>query len=399
MAGRERAVSAIAQKLFFRQGSALVKARTRTPKRNSDLADRARETTHLFVQSFKLFDDGETWTFSTSSIVSINTSQSRLLLSHTPTSPKMPPPIPRASLRTLSSTTNLTTPSQPTRAFSTTTSLREVRIPPESPRYISIPTPPQSAEYKLPPIKGLLPVPREMFHRRNDGDSKPKPGFVEQTSPRSRAHTAGLAPKSEKDAWRRSMAESRRQSLEQGIQGLWKRQQQRRAQNNTKRLAHLRLAQAAQTAPEGLDDVLTRSTVLAATLETKVMKDPQWAERQRESAARTAAVQKVASESRKDALQQLYIAASQFIVTADELNKTVDAIFTEDYFEKLGMIESRGGSANIWEAKTEPVTARGLFMRMNRSTNNVMQSYETDHARTTKRQMIVAEELTGGKIK
>ncbi|KUI58711.1 hypothetical protein VP1G_05944 [Cytospora mali] len=310
----------------------------------------------------------------------------------------MPPSIPRAPLRSLTSSIPSTTSSISTtlRTFATTAPRLEVDIPPESPRFINLPDPPQSSERKLPPVKGVLPVPREIFHRRNNGSHKVQPGFVDQTVPKSKAELAGEEPRSEKAAWKRLMAESRRQALGAGISTLWERKQTREARAKDRAEKHRLRNLMAANAPERLDDVYTRGTVTQHTLKTKVIRDPLYKERQLESQARTAALQQARSETRKDALQRLYVEAGNFIVSEDELSKKVEEIFTADYFKTYGKQFAIHDAENVWDAHGPPITVKSMFASMKGTSTVAIDYYKSEADETTLRQRTVAGELTGG---
>ena len=314
----------------------------------------------------------------------------------------MAPTLPRAPLRSLSSTilpSATSTPSTtPTafRAFSTTASRLEVDIPPESPRFINLPELPQSSEDKLPPVKGVLPVPREIFHRRNNGSHKIQADFVGQTAPRSRAEEAGEAPRSDRAAWKRVLAESRRKALAAGIDKLWTRKNTREGRAKKRAESHRQRNLVAANAPEGLDDVFTRGTVTQATLDTKVARDPEYKERQLESQARTAALQRERSEARKDAIQRLYVEAGSFIVSEDELAKRVEEIFAEDRFKARWLGKFKG--ENVWDSHGNPVSVRAMFANMKGTSQRAIELYETEVNFTTQRQKMISGELTGGAV-
>ncbi|KAG8159837.1 hypothetical protein KVR01_010474 [Diaporthe batatas] len=321
----------------------------------------------------------------------------------------MAPTLPRAPLRSLSSTILLPsatasktappTAAATLRTFSTTQARRDVDIPPESPRFINLPELPQSSEDKLPPVKGVLPVPREVFHRRNNGSHKIQADFVEHTAPRSRAEAAGEPPRSDRDAWRRRLAESRRKALAAGIGGLWARKNTREGRARQRAESHRQRNLAAANAPEGLDDVFTRGTVPQATLETRVARDPLYRERQLESQARTAALQQARSEARKDAIQRLYVEAGRFIVSEDQLAQRVEEIFSDGYFKGTGVWQGKTLAENIWDKHGSPTPVRHLFAAMKGTSRSVVDgARETGIQFTTHRQKMVAGELTGGAV-
>lgn len=317
----------------------------------------------------------------------------------------MPPPIPRAPIcslqrplasRSTTSTSRCCSALLSRSQFSTTSPANNGRIPPESPKFIPVPEPPQSSEVRLPPIKGHLPVPRQVFSKR-DGARKVAPGYIEKTVPRGQAELVGEAPRNDLEAWRRRMAESRRQSLAAGLKGLYRRKERTERIEKARSKANFEANRRAAMAPEGLDDVFTRATVpAAAALNEAMQPDPARFERAEQSAAATAARRQAASEARRDALSELYISAKDFIITEKELEETVEKIFTEDYFRKLGSVAI--DSSNIWDARGSPITIAGMVSAVNRTQTNLVSSAQSEATRTAKRQKIVAEELTGGKM-
>ncbi|KAF3764356.1 hypothetical protein M406DRAFT_291411 [Cryphonectria parasitica EP155] len=312
----------------------------------------------------------------------------------------MPPPIRRAPLRSLAVPVLARSATAAARPFSSTTANpSDIPIPPESPRFIPLPDLPQSDETKKPIIKGRLPIPREIFTKRAHKDHKLSPTFVRDTAPHSKAERRGEPPRSERDAWKRLMAESRRQALGSGIGNLWKRKVKRETKAKARADAHAQRNLDDKRAPERPDEVFTRGTIPQATLDTSVIRDPMYATRQRESAQRTAALQAAKSEARKDAIQRLYVEASDFIVTEEELAKKVDEIFSEEHFTKAGT--ARGiywGAENMWEAYGSPTTVRQMFADMRGTSTHVTKAYDTSFNKTVQRQKVVAGELTGGAL-
>lgn len=132
------------------------------------------------------------------------------------------------------------------------------------------------------------------------------------------------------------------------------------------------------------------------TLETKVIRDPLYKERQLESQARTAALQQARSESRKDAIQRLYVEAGSFIVSEDELSKKIDEIFTPDYFKTYGKQFAIPDAENVWDAHGPPITIRSMFASMKGTSTVAIDYYKSEVEETTLRQRTVAGELTGG---
>ncbi|CAK7227290.1 hypothetical protein SBRCBS47491_006520 [Sporothrix bragantina] len=284
-------------------------------------------------------------------------------------------------------------------------------VPPESPRYVKFPKPPLSEEVYHPPLRGHLPVPRDVFIQpRMPGRTKEKAAkmaqksdaaaFVASVAPRSQAELRDEEPQTEREAMRRSLAESRRQSLEAGLAGLWMRKQERTTRERA-RSANVanRNRRAALFKPEGRDDVLTRSSVRDATAKnTAVIRDPLRHEKQAASAARTAALAQAKKEARRDALMDLYQAAGKFIVDEKELESRVTELFSPDYFTKEGYSNGTVNAENIWDIMGSPPSMRDRVEGLRRQESKLFESKRTELDRTTKRQKMVTEALTGGKM-
>ena len=291
--------------------------------------------------------------------------------------------------------TSTITTSSPWRAFSTTPfAAGPVPVPPESPRFITVPEPPQSAEPKLAPIKGHLPVPRDIFPKR-EGKRKVTQSYIASATPVSKAELAGEPPKNEHDARRRRMAAARRSAFAAGIQGLYVRKKQRVQRAAARSEAHRKANLAAAMAPEGLDDVLTRPTVRSSTASTTtVAPDPARFEAADAARERHAALLARKSESRRDALAQMYVAAQGFIVDEAELEARVSALFKEDSHKYGGMDHG----VSIWDQQRAPISVTKQRADLQGAALGLVDAARSSATKTTQRQKTVAEELTGGKL-
>ncbi|KAF6830969.1 hypothetical protein CPLU01_07022 [Colletotrichum plurivorum] len=285
-----------------------------------------------------------------------------------------------------------------TRPFSTTSVA--LNVPPESPAWIQVPQPPQSqaSEVKLPKVKGTIPVPRDPFPAK-DADRKIRPEYIEATMPKAsnEASQRPVEPGS-REEHRRRMAESRRENLEAALQGLYQRKQQRVEATTAASARRLRDHQRAANAPERQDDVLTRSSIISTLAKTQtVQADPLRYERAAESKARTAAIAQQKSEARQDALMEMYINASEFIVSEEELESEVDRLFAEDYWKRQGKSMAHD-SDNAWDVWGQPPTLQNMMDEMLRKRESAINFQQSEQDRTVKRQKVIAEELTGGKM-
>lgn len=303
-----------------------------------------------------------------------------------------------------------------TRQFSTTLTQRRVRIPPESPKFITVPEVVQRTREPRPRVRGRLPVPRRVFdlrkldapgarppprraaagssnsrsRRKEPGvDPRLEPDYVERAMPRSQRQ-----PRSPLGEFRRTMADSRRAALAEGIDGLYQRQRQRDAVARGSLNARLRARLEAARAPERDDDRLTRPTVRREVLSTAVELDPHRFERAAKSARRTAALAAAKSEARRDALQELYIAAKNFIVSEEELERHVEVMFRPTYFSDAQ--KTIQTTKNLWDLDGSPITVKELMNQFARASKDSTSG--SSESREAARQKAVAEQLTGGKL-
>ncbi|XWW92467.1 hypothetical protein V2A60_000390 [Cordyceps javanica] len=281
------------------------------------------------------------------------------------------------------------------RAASSTTPSRG-NIPPESPSYIRLPQVPQSTEAKPERVRGTLPVPRDVFERR-DGARKVQPEYVARTAPRRADEARPL--NSDAQRWKKKLADSRRQNLEEGLQGLWQRHETREQGKAERARRRQQEVRRAREAPEPRAAVMTRGTVLASIADTAVRPDPERFEKAERSRARVLAQEGVRRDARRDALMELYINASSFIVTEAELKEEVDKLFHEDYFRKQSIKSYRpGATENVWGVHGKPPGLATMFETVTRTSTNVASASESEFDHSVKRTKKISEELTGGKM-
>ncbi|KAM0478145.1 hypothetical protein ACHAPX_005333 [Trichoderma viride] len=287
--------------------------------------------------------------------------------------------------------------SSTSRSFSTTPAILSNAVPPESPSYIRLPSPPQSQtdEAKPPRVRGSLPVPRQVF-LRSEGDRKIKPDYINKTAPRS---ANAREPKNDSQRWKREMAETRRTNLEQGLKALYTRREKSDAVRNARVSRKFKENNEAAAAPEREDDRLTRSTVLDAILDTQTYPDPERFARAQRSQVKVQKKEKAKYEARRDALMELYINASNFIVQESELKAEIDEIFSEDYFRKQSQYFQRYGTTeNAWGIYGKPPSIANMLETTTGNSTKLMDYYESEYDRSVKRQKRIAEEFTGGKM-
>uniref|UniRef100_A0A1Y1LLM6 Uncharacterized protein n=1 Tax=Photinus pyralis TaxID=7054 RepID=A0A1Y1LLM6_PHOPY len=280
--------------------------------------------------------------------------------------------------------------------FSTSAPAQTIRVPPESPSYIRLPTPPQSDETKPPRIRGHLPVPREIFPRV-ESSRKIQPEYINKTAPRS-TKSSRESP-SEAQEWKTALAETRRANLKEGLDALWLRRQEMDRSRNERVSHKFYKHNKAGAAPERDDDQLTRPTVLTAIMDTKVYPDPDRFARADRSRTKVLAKEKQKMEARRDALMELYTSASNFIVHENELKAKIDEVFAEDYFRKRSEDGHRHGTTgNMWGSYGKPPSIANMMESAIGTSTRIMEADQTESDRSAKRQKRIAEDLTGGKM-
>ncbi|KAK0387168.1 hypothetical protein NLU13_5481 [Sarocladium strictum] len=285
------------------------------------------------------------------------------------------------------------------RAFCTTPSNAQNIIPPQSPSYIRLPSPPQSEETKRSRVRGHLPVPRDIFPRR-EGRRKVEPDYIEKTAPLPQNPEVEDSSKPNKvREWKRRMAAQRRENLEESLQALWVRRQQSNRQHAQKVSANFNANKRAMRAPERADDRITRSTVLDAMLDTSVKPDPDRFRKAASSAAKVRAIQDAQREARRDALMDLYMKASDFIVNENDLKAEIEKNFSEDFFRKRALSGNLIGAAdNVWDVEGLPTTVGEMAKDVMGTSKKPLEASVTEAERTALRTKRIAEEFTGGKI-
>ncbi|KAI1393016.1 uncharacterized protein F4822DRAFT_392848 [Hypoxylon trugodes] len=313
----------------------------------------------------------------------------------------MPPLLPRPTLLPRGRPATIQSLSKALFSSTTTTSSAPQRIPPESPLFINIPNPPQDQSVEnfrdLKRNKGHLPLPRQVFRKR-DGHLKSSETWLTKSAPQPSSEASKQPPKSEVQAWKRKMAHTRRDNMREGVRALYARKKLFDSRRTEKQVAKLESHRAAATAPEREDERLTRASVNAGTLQTKVLPDPLRFERAEASKERSESIAARKSEARRDAIQELYMRARSFIVSENDLEAEVNRLFAPDYWKKMGMTASGFDVNNIWDLSGRPPTVADMLNEVSRTSSTVLKNLESEKTKTLKRQKEVAEELTGGKL-
>jgi hypothetical protein len=286
-----------------------------------------------------------------------------------------------------------TTPSL-LRAFSTTRPT--LKYGPESPKFVEVPQPLQSRPPPKRRIKGVLPVPRDIFARRRPTSLTPEyfaKVTPEPTAPGGDAELSG--EQGEFVAWKRRMAAVRRQNLREGLKGLYHRKKQTdraiAARSAFKTAERQRLLHE----PEREDVRLTSPSVHPSLLQFQKgsLPDPDRAQRIAEKVAAVQAKQAEKAEERKDHLHSLYMHARDFITTEEQLNEAIERIFVTHPWE---FVDGDKGE-NIWNTGV-PESVATMLSKAAVMEKGAVGQHEGIAVLTDRRVKRIAEELTGGKM-
>ncbi|KAH0564747.1 hypothetical protein GP486_001856 [Trichoglossum hirsutum] len=267
---------------------------------------------------------------------------------------------------------------------------------PESPKFIEVPRPRQSRPPPNRRIKGILPVPRDIFSRRRPTNLTPK--YFAAVTPEPSATKGDVKPRGEQGefvAWKRRMAALRRRNLREGLVGLYDRKKETdratAARNAFRAAERERLLHE-----EEREDVrLTSPTVPQSLrqLQRGPLPDPDRDQRIAAKAAMVQIKQAQRAEQRKDSLHTLYMHARDFITTEDQLNEAIERIFVSHPKE---FVDSDKGE-NIWNTGP-PDTVQEMLDRVNKAEKKAVDFHEGLAVLTDRRVKRIAEELTGGKM-
>ncbi|MCJ1471904.1 hypothetical protein MMC13_000545 [Lambiella insularis] len=265
------------------------------------------------------------------------------------------------------------------------TSPPTVKIPPESPKFIAIPQPPQPQAFHKPYLKGVLPLPRDIFRRGQP--NKVDPAYIAAVTPEPTTSKHHASPPAQARAdWKARQAATRRQNLREGLVQL--RQRKERADRRITARSAFRQAEHERKihAPEREDERLTNPSVIAALRPggLGVLPDPGREARVAKMKARFEAKERKEREERRVRLHALYMNARDFIVTEEALNVKVEEVFSEGWF-------GEHPDRSIWDKAQFPDTVQRMLAQVNAQGMGLALI-------TRQRLQRVAEELTGGKM-
>jgi len=266
-------------------------------------------------------------------------------------------------------------------------------LPPESPRYIDVPRPPQFQGYDRPDVKGVLPIPRQLL-RSNSKRDKTDPEFLAEIAPgkTSPKYNKAVVPPEAREyvTWKSRQTDLRRQNLKESLVTLIDRQRKSDRWKATRQRERQAARRAAVEAPEREDDRLTSPSVIQPIRQDLVKAGVDYAELQARQ-DRLAAVEAAKAEERRMHLHTLYMNAKDFILTETALNKKVDEVFDEPFYKQ-------NPGASIWDHEYMPETIDGILKGGTRSGRGAIAANEGHIQIMKERLNRIAEELTGGKM-
>lgn len=300
-------------------------------------------------------------------------------------------------------------PSCQKKSFTTTS--RAQKVGPEHPRYIEIREPPQQTLPERKPIKGVLPVPRDIFGSIKDKERLKDKDLMEeaiQNAARPPTSPLRVEPKpGSRREWREKMAEARRRNLREGTLGLRDRRlkQDKREAAQRRRVVDDLLERRSR--PQRDDE---RYTAADHGLDLKALfsgelPDPNRAERVAAMTANVNLAEAKKSNTRRDDLHTLYMHARSFIVTPEQLDTALDDafgtpekpyIFAAD--RTYGTEDQALRTDSMW-AYGSPMTVQDRLDLANRVKPRTATDTASGYAVINKdRIRRIAEGLTGGKM-
>ena len=269
------------------------------------------------------------------------------------------------------------------------------QVPPESPKFIEVPQPPQQEAFRKREVKGVLPVPRQIFPRRRL--DKTSPEYLEAVIPEPKTTKnhplKHLSDVKEFVDWKSRLAATRRRNLRDGLRELHRRKEitDRRLAARTafKHAEHERKIHK----PEREDERLTNPSIIKAMTPgyMGMLQDPNRDARIARKRMNFMAKEKEKMEERRNALHSLYMNARDFIVTESELNERVDEVFDDTFYK-------RNPDRSVWDKDGFPISVHRMLADANKSAGKAI-AQSSGYAQITRdRVQRIAEELTGGKM-
>ncbi|KAF2254796.1 hypothetical protein BU26DRAFT_514639 [Trematosphaeria pertusa] len=283
------------------------------------------------------------------------------------------------------------------RTFSSTSP--SLALGPESPNYIEVPKPLQPTFPLKPPVKGHLPVPRNVFKTRSKLPKESDKFIALTTKDPKKVKVPGpYSRDADYRLYKQRLAEARKQAFREGVKALHGRKTTTEAQHlaRIQRVGAERRALA--MAPPRTVDVLTQTSVSKSIRD---FLDNKLASRSRENITqghRRAYERRMAKQDavRRARVHDLYTNAREFIVNEEQLDEAIEKAFgTEE-------------DPMLWTAKGEMVPfSRGDAMGLSpwegpmpEGVGDRLQKLKGGEGVGLAKERVkkVAEALTGGKM-
>lgn len=281
---------------------------------------------------------------------------------------------------------------QSQRYLSTTPFLRA--LGPESPRYITIPEPPQTPKRPPPPIKGILPVPRNLFGGKKNAQFKTSYLYLESTNPEPSKRITPQGPEADRLLWKQRMSEQRKKNFREGLTELATRRTEITRRNKARSVTKVRRNNELKNMPEREDERLTSPSMTKEIRDLLLPLRPRGRSAEELEAARRRyeVKQAVKKEHRQEAIHSLYMHARNFILTEEQLNETVEKTFGSDEDPIVWGVHNH---PTIWGLGHPDTIEKMLKSGEGDSIDQLMIKKETMMQSRLRR---VAEMLTGGKM-
>lgn len=227
-----------------------------------------------------------------------------------------------------------------------------------------------------------------MFHPT--GPERATPKYFAKTSGNPKSpKTAPKGKDQEYVAYKYRMTEMRKKSIRDGLSELKARNEEAIEAMSVRSSRKQKINYENLMRPERDDDRLTAPTILP-TVESMVSKP---LTQEEIDAKRERYEAKVAAkrEERMNNLHTLYVNARDFIVTEDQLNERIDAVFDDPFWEN--QIDP-----SIWGKEGVPEQIRDIVAQRSGERSGAMDLAQSYTLATRQRLQAIAEELTGGRM-
>ena len=274
-------------------------------------------------------------------------------------------------------------------------------IPPEAPNYVDVPQSHQPDLFIPKRLKGVLPVPREIFPPRQP--DKPSETYIANaTRDKSARNIVPSSKMSALENYRSRMAMTRKKHLREGLLELHSRKETMTHQVAT-RSEQRKKERERLISQVGRED--ERLTNVSVTKDMRPQSSIQLCRADAEAriASKKANLERRAAEKeeeRRDALHTLYMNARSFITNEDQLVAEIERAFPEGKNPDWTSDRSRG--ENIWNLGA-PHTIADLLdassQRVRKEWGKAgLTSAAEKHKIDQERMKRIAEELSGGKM-